>query len=90
MGTLNAHRSQCASQGAPHWLTPQLPLLPVVLPLTPPPRVRVVLSVRRWRMCSEEGRDGSRRTTSLEQILLNGNNIALLRPGGAPEDETLS
>ena len=28
-----------------------------------------------------------RQATHLEQILLNGNNIALLVPGGAPDDE---
>ena len=30
--------------------------------------------------------EGGRRITRLDQILLNGNNIALLVPGGKPDD----
>ncbi|CAM9271127.1 unnamed protein product [Phaeothamnion confervicola] len=31
--------------------------------------------------------DGTKRKVHLDQILLNGNNVAILVPGGAPEEE---
>lgn len=34
----------------------------------------------------ETAADGTRRLTRLDTILLNGNNIALLVPGGKPDD----
>ncbi|CAN0017867.1 unnamed protein product [Sphacelaria rigidula] len=30
--------------------------------------------------------DGTKRKVQLDQILLNGNNVAMLVPGGSPED----
>mmetsp|Transcript_4099 Transcript_4099/g.8229 ORF Transcript_4099/g.8229 Transcript_4099/m.8229 type:complete len:88 (+) Transcript_4099:229-492(+) len=33
------------------------------------------------------GGDGERREVKLESVLLNGNNVAILIPGGAPDDE---
>ena len=32
-------------------------------------------------------RDGERKVVELESILLNGNNVAILVPGGGPEEE---
>lgn len=34
----------------------------------------------------EVAADGSRKTTQLDSILLNGNNIAVLVPGSSPEE----
>jgi hypothetical protein len=34
--------------------------------------------------------DGSKRTSHLESILLNGNQIALMAPGSSPEDAAIA
>ena len=57
------------------------------LPPTPPtpPARRCVIVAAELTSCESADTPTGQKTTHLESILLNGNNVAMLVPGGKPE-----